>query len=262
MVTRIWHGKTKRENAETYLKFLLNEGTKEYREVEGNISARVWKNENETDCDFWTVTEWTSIDSIKEFAGTDYNKAKYYPNDKGMLLEFEEKVTHREAYDVSNTKIRHHIRQLELLYNGGNWVGESFKGKLDDLNSGHAFTAPVAGVHSVAEIIWHCIYWRRVTLNRLQGGENKYRDETAEEYNFLPIERLRTKGWDTIRQQLEESQNSLVAFLKDKNDSFLINEYEQGYSYDYLIEGTIQHDYYHLGQVGLALKILKMKQIM
>ena len=31
--------------------------------------------------------------------------------------------------------------------------------------------------HSVAELVWHCIYWRRVTLDRLQGGENKYRNE-------------------------------------------------------------------------------------
>jgi uncharacterized damage-inducible protein DinB len=259
MVTRIWHGRTKAENAEAYLNFLLDEGTKEYRDVEGNISARIWRKENPVDCDFWTVTEWTSIDSVKEFAGPDYEKAKYYPFDEGMLLEFEENVRHRDAYDVSNIKIKHHIRQLEQLYSGGNWVGESFNGKLNDLSTEQAFGEPLTGVHSVAELIWHCIYWRRVTLNRLQGGKNKFRDETAEELNFLPIGKLKAKGWNTLKQELGETQTSLIDFLRDKNDLFLTNEYQPGYSYDYLIGGTIQHDYYHLGQVGLVLKILTMK---
>jgi uncharacterized damage-inducible protein DinB len=260
MITRIWHGRTSTENAPRYLDFLLNEGTDEYRQTEGNISTKVWKQGNAKECDFWTVTEWDNLDSIRQFAGTDYQKAKYYPFDDNMLLEFEEQVSHYESYNVSNTKIRIYIEQIERLYWGGNWVGESFNGKLKELKSEHVFSAPVPGVHSVAEIVWHCIYWRTVTLRRLHGDQNKYRNATMEIQNFLPVRDLQAKGWKQILDELEETQISLLDFLKDKTDSFLQNEYQPGYNYDFLLEGTIQHDFYHLGQVGLVLKILSMTE--
>jgi uncharacterized damage-inducible protein DinB len=259
MITRIWHGKTSAKNAQHYLDFLLSDGTKEYRETDGNISAKVWRNIDKDRCDFWTVSEWRSIDSVKQFAGHDYDQAKYYPFDEGMLLEFEEHVMHYDLYDVSNSKIGKYLRQLDQQYYGGNWVGESFEGKLKNLKEEHVFLEPLPGVHSVAELIWHCIYWRRVTLDRIQGGKNKYRDETVAKYNFLPLEELKVKGWKAIWQELGETQIALRNILSQKNDMFLENEYEPGYSFEFLIEGTIQHDYYHLGQVGLVLKILKTK---
>jgi len=100
MITRTWHGRTHIKDADQYLKFLLSEGTREYRETQGNISVRVWRSiENET-CHFWTVTEWQDIESIKAFAGEDYEKAKYYAFDQGILLEFEEDVRHYESFVV------------------------------------------------------------------------------------------------------------------------------------------------------------------
>lgn len=100
MITRIWHGRTKLEHADFYLKFLLKEGTQEYRETNGNLSVRVWQKKETDCCHFWTVTEWESIAAIKAFAGEDYEKAKYYPQDDGILLEFEENVHHYESYTV------------------------------------------------------------------------------------------------------------------------------------------------------------------
>jgi heme-degrading monooxygenase HmoA len=103
MITRIWHGRTAPEHANQYLDFLLNDGTKEYRETPGNLSVKVWKREEQDCCHFCTVTEWENLDSIKQFAGEDYEKAVYYPEDDGILLEFEEKVLHYESFDVSGS---------------------------------------------------------------------------------------------------------------------------------------------------------------
>ena len=38
------------------------------------------------------------FESIKQFAGDDYEKAKYYPEDKKYLLEFEDSVIHCETF--------------------------------------------------------------------------------------------------------------------------------------------------------------------
>jgi heme-degrading monooxygenase HmoA len=102
MITRIWHGRTSLEMAEIYLHFLLTEGTREYLQTQGNLTVKVWRRKAIDCCHFWTVTEWKDIEAIKAFAGEDYERAKYYPADKGVLLEFEEKAVHYESYTVLN----------------------------------------------------------------------------------------------------------------------------------------------------------------
>jgi hypothetical protein len=100
MITRVWHGRTKLAKADEYLDFLLHDGTREYLETDGNLSVKIWQRKEVDFCHFWTVSEWSDIKSIKSFAGDDYEKAKYYPQDDGFLVEFEEKVIHYETYPV------------------------------------------------------------------------------------------------------------------------------------------------------------------
>jgi hypothetical protein len=46
---------------------------------------------------FITLTFWESLETIKGFAGHPVDRAKYYPEDKDFLLEFEPKVQHWEV---------------------------------------------------------------------------------------------------------------------------------------------------------------------
>ena len=47
---------------------------------------------------FELINFWENIEVIKNFAGEDFEKAKYYPEDSKFLLEFEENVTHYEVF--------------------------------------------------------------------------------------------------------------------------------------------------------------------
>jgi heme-degrading monooxygenase HmoA len=98
-ITRLWHGITRAEHADEYLKYVQDTGLKEYKTIEGNLSVKLLRRIDGEICHFLTVTEWDSYDSIKKFAGPDYQKAKYYPDDKKYLLEFEEYVAHYETFD-------------------------------------------------------------------------------------------------------------------------------------------------------------------
>lgn len=98
LITRMWHGKTKIEHAEEYLNFLETNGTTDYRNTPGNLSIEVWRKKEGDICHFWTVTKWDSYESIKRFAGDDYERARYYVEDKKYLLEFEENVIHYETF--------------------------------------------------------------------------------------------------------------------------------------------------------------------
>ena|SRR3989337_2933648 len=98
-ITRMWHGKTKAEHADEYLKYVEDTGMKEYRTIKGNLSSKLLRRLEGDICHFLTVTEWDSYESIKKFAGEDHQKAKYYPEDKKYLLEFEEHVVHYETFE-------------------------------------------------------------------------------------------------------------------------------------------------------------------
>ncbi|MDQ1096409.1 MULTISPECIES: hypothetical protein [Chryseobacterium] len=98
-ITRIWHGIVHIEKADEYLRYVEETGIVQYKNTSGNLSTKILRKRDQEICHFLTVTEWDSYESIKKFAGDDYEKAKYYPEDKNFLLEFEENVSHYETFE-------------------------------------------------------------------------------------------------------------------------------------------------------------------
>ena len=99
VITRIWHGVTKSEHADEYLKYVIATGVAGYKSTEGNLGVEILRRVEGDKCHFWAVTKWDSFESIKKFAGEDYEKAKYYPEDEKYLLEFEPNVIHCETFE-------------------------------------------------------------------------------------------------------------------------------------------------------------------
>ena len=98
VITRVWHGSTPAAKADAYLKFLLEKGVADYRRTPGNLSAEVWRRPDGEKVHFYTVTTWDNIDSIKKFAGDEVRLARYYPEDKDFLVEYEPEVMHYETF--------------------------------------------------------------------------------------------------------------------------------------------------------------------
>jgi len=97
MIARIWHGITPKSKADEYVEYLNRTGIPDYQATEGNRGVHVLRRIEGEQAHFLTLTFWDSVDAIKKFAGEDFEKARYYPEDKDFLLEFEEKVTHYEV---------------------------------------------------------------------------------------------------------------------------------------------------------------------
>lgn len=255
MITRIWHGRTKKEDAEIYRQLVIETGVRDYLKTEGNFGAQILQRDEENETHFYTVTQWKDYESIKSFAGKNYNKPKYYPKDDKYLLEKEPEVKHFQTFSFSNFQMKNYIRQIEELYEGENWTDENFLKKLNNLQNEKAFAQPAAGKHSVAEVLWHCIYWRKVLIKRMQG-DWEFGRKTEAEQNFLSLDLLKKKGWKKLVAEFKESQKLLIDYLKTKDDNFLEEEYQSGYTNKFVIEGIISHDYYHLGQIGFIISLL------
>jgi heme-degrading monooxygenase HmoA len=76
-------------------------GIPDYQSVQGNISVHILERMDGDVTHFLTLTFWKDLESIKGFAGEDVEAAKYYPEDKDFLLEFESTVVHYEVVGQS-----------------------------------------------------------------------------------------------------------------------------------------------------------------
>ncbi len=100
MIARTWHGITEATKADEYLEYLNQTGIPEYRMTKGNLGVYVFRRIEGNKAHFLLLTLWESEDAIKRFAGSNMEKAKYYPEDEQYLLELEPNVTHYEVLVV------------------------------------------------------------------------------------------------------------------------------------------------------------------
>jgi heme-degrading monooxygenase HmoA len=97
MIARTWHGRVPAGKANAYYAYLLATGLMDYRMTPGNRGVWVFRRPDGDVTHFLLLTLWDSLDSIKAFAGPDYERARYYPKDSEFLLELEPLVTHYEV---------------------------------------------------------------------------------------------------------------------------------------------------------------------
>jgi heme-degrading monooxygenase HmoA len=94
VIARIWHGRTPSEKADAYSAFLNERAIPDYRSTPGNLAVHILRRDDGEITHFCTFTLWESLGAIRKFAGSPIEKAKYYPEDREFLLEYEPNVTH------------------------------------------------------------------------------------------------------------------------------------------------------------------------
>ena len=97
MIARIWRGAVRTEDADAYAHYIAETGLAEYEQTAGNRGAWMLRRDVGELTEFLTFTLWESLEAVKAFAGEDYEKAVYYPEDERFLAERDDTCTH---YDV------------------------------------------------------------------------------------------------------------------------------------------------------------------
>jgi heme-degrading monooxygenase HmoA len=96
MISRIWHGYTTRQNSDTYENLLKREifvGISE-RNIQGYKGIQLLRRELETETEFITIMWFDSIDSVKIFAGKDFEKAVVPEKAQKILSHFDQTSQH------------------------------------------------------------------------------------------------------------------------------------------------------------------------
>ena len=97
MIARLWHGWTAPENADAYEEFLRTKMFPSIHRVPGYLGADLLRGENGDEIVFVTITRFESLESVRAFAGEDYEHAVVEPEARALLSRFDERSEHYEV---------------------------------------------------------------------------------------------------------------------------------------------------------------------
>ena len=98
MISRIWHGWTKRENTDKYEKLLRADVLPGIHRIRGYNGAYLLRREAaNNEVEFITITQFTDMNAVREFAGKDYERAVIAPGASEFLTHYDERSQHYET---------------------------------------------------------------------------------------------------------------------------------------------------------------------
>jgi uncharacterized damage-inducible protein DinB len=156
---------------------------------------------------------------------------------------------------MAQVLIKNIVRQLHEIQEGSLWFDQCFKDKIDGLSDFVALTRPKPQVHSVAEHVSHMLEWRKECMIRFKGLRTELMNSPDDWKDNTELSKI---GWTELKNAFYNSQSELIHLMESQDDSYLETKFlDTDYNFHYLIEGIIHHDLYHLGQIGVTIKLLK-----
>lgn len=138
--------------------------------------------------------------------------------------------------------------QLERAYAGEAWHGPSLRELLCDVTAERAAARPIAGAHSIWEIVLHLTAWQDTLRRRLEGE----RVDAPAEGDWPPTEAMDEATWQALLGTLEARHTRLQHTISHLDEARLDQPIYGGSSSFYVtLHGHIQHTLYHAGQIAL-----------
>jgi uncharacterized damage-inducible protein DinB len=154
-----------------------------------------------------------------------------------------------------NKELKSIIANLERVNTGQPWYGRPVYEMLDEIDPAIVYKKPNKQ-HSLTELLYHMITWADFTLHRITGDKEK--DMAAfEELDWREID-PKIHTWEKGLMEFKDIHKKIIGLLNEKDDGFLkeIVDYRK-YNFRFLLNGLIQHNIYHIGQVAYVKKLLQ-----
>lgn len=135
---------------------------------------------------------------------------------------------------------------------GPMWHGPALAEVLNGVTAERAAAHPIAGAHSIWEIVLHVIAWAEIARARLKGERTG--DPTPQE-DWPPVGATDAAAWTRAVERLAACHREIAgdarAFDEGRLDQKLA---DLEYSADVLLRGIVEHGTYHGGQIALLKK--------
>ena len=139
--------------------------------------------------------------------------------------------------------------QLRRVFEGGAWHGPSVLESLVGVSAEQAAGHPIAGAHSIWELVLHLVSDYELVLRRLAGDGRLL--TPAEDWPACPAPT--EENWRQTVQELtllnQKLRQAVRDFPSERLDDPLVPEVPYT-AYTQFI-GVTQHNLYHLGQIAL-----------
>jgi uncharacterized protein len=144
------------------------------------------------------------------------------------------------------------VGELRRAFGGKAWHGPAVFEILDGVDAARAAAHPIAGVHSIWELVLHVTTWLTVPARRIR--ERAAVDPTDEE-NFPPVSAPDESAWRDARERLAHAVDDLAALVETLPPERLEEIVGgKGYSAAVMLYGCVEHSLYHAGQMALLKK--------
>ena len=97
MIARVWRGWAARGVADLYDRHYRTEVSEALQGVPGFVGARLLRREVDDEVEFVSLTFFDDLESVRRFAGPDYETAVVAEPARRVLTRFDEHVVHYEV---------------------------------------------------------------------------------------------------------------------------------------------------------------------
>lgn len=148
------------------------------------------------------------------------------------------------------------IKSFEDTLSGQPWFGRAVYEILGEADESKVYTKPNGTEHSMIELLWHMNTWAEFALGSLE--KRSAEDMKAIEANDWREIDPKKHTWKKGMEQLKATHNKIVEILKQKTDDDFLAEIVslRKFNFRYMLNGVIQHNIYHLGQLAYLKKML------
>lgn len=155
-----------------------------------------------------------------------------------------------------STELERLEAQIRRSFEGEAWHGPSVLEALQDVTPEEAHAHPVAGAHSIWELVLHLAGDYRLVLRRLQGNDAPV---TPDE-DWPPVPPPTASSWNdtlgALRELNRQMRSTVLGYDPDRLDDLLGRKYT---AYTQFI-GITQHGLYHAGQIAVLKKALRERE--
>jgi uncharacterized damage-inducible protein DinB len=149
---------------------------------------------------------------------------------------------------VGSREIARLLDQFERAFAGDAWLGMPVNELLGDVDAGLAALHPIAGGHSIWELVTHITYWLDAAARRL-GGETV---DPLHDEDWPATPQPTAGAWKQALTALQTSQDRLLVAVRRLEEKDLDGPVPgHAYTKYVLLHGVLQHTLYHAGQIGL-----------
>jgi uncharacterized damage-inducible protein DinB len=142
--------------------------------------------------------------------------------------------------------------QLKRAFEGDAWHGPSVLEVLEGVSARAAASKPLAGAHSIWEIVLHIAAWDGAIRRRMEGQAL----QLSPEQDFPAVTDTSDSAWKSALQTLKQRHAELIEALLAMPDYRLTSQVPgKDYDFYHMLHGAVQHELYHAGQIALLKKV-------